>query len=103
MTNDATRASDAALPKITRRAALAAIPAVAVAPAAAAAPPPAITPREQAIWHIRQLERLALDDGGVSAVVSVTATYGSGVTAGMASFRRGQIVEDGGMFQEAQS
>ena len=32
-------------------------------------------PREQAIWHMRELERLALEDGGSDIVVQVIASY----------------------------
>ncbi len=44
-----------------------------VAPATAAEPE--MTPREQAIWHMRELERLAIEDGARSAMVTFVGRY----------------------------
>lgn len=38
---------------------------------------PEMTPREQAIWHLRELERLVQDDGGWNTTVIVVASYTS--------------------------
>lgn len=75
------------LPEINRRrllggiAAASAASAVAGATAAAAASyepaEPVTTPREQAIWHLRELERLVQEDGGWNTTVIVVASYTS--------------------------
>jgi hypothetical protein len=77
-TNDATRAIEEALPKVTRRRFLrdvAIAGAIATAAAEAAAAEPEMTPREQAIWHMRELERLVIEDGARSAMVTVVGRH----------------------------
>jgi hypothetical protein len=37
-----------------------------------------MTPRERAIWHMRELERLAIDDGARSAMVMLTGRFWDG-------------------------
>ena len=78
MTNDATRATAEAMPEINRRrfllnTATAGASLAVAAPAVAAEPE--MTPREQAIWHLRELERLAREDGGSTVVVQLLSTY----------------------------
>lgn len=69
---DATRATTDALPAINRRRFL--LNTASAASAVAIGTPvhadePEMTPREQAIWHMRELERLATEDGAASAAV----------------------------------
>ncbi|MHA6645055.1 twin-arginine translocation signal domain-containing protein [Mesorhizobium sp. A623] len=78
MTNDATRATAEAMPTINRRrfllhtATTGAALAVAV-PATAAEPE--LSPREQAIWHMRELGRLVREGGGQDVVVQAIGKY----------------------------
>ncbi len=76
MTNDATRATAKALPEINRRRFL--LNTASVASAVAIVTPvnadePEMTPREQAIWHMRELERLATEDGAAQVAVIISA------------------------------
>lgn len=92
MTNDATRASATALPEISRRhfltkAATAGAAVAVAAPVVASEPEiPLLTrlhehyeeasrPRELAIWHMRELERLAHNDGADEAMVTVVGRF----------------------------
>ncbi len=60
---------------------------------------PEKTPREQAIWHLRELERLAQEDGGWDATVIVIAKYSSNQDCRMISIRPdGQLRCDDNMF-----
>lgn len=66
---------------ITRRlfirntAAVGAVGATVAVPATAEAAPER-TPHEQAIWHIRELERLVAEDGGITTYIAVMGHYG---------------------------
>ncbi|MBN9066719.1 MAG: hypothetical protein J0H60_09700 [Rhizobiales bacterium] len=75
---DTARASGEAMPKINRRSflrtSIAASTVVAVAAPVAAAEP-VMTTRELAIWHMRELERLAIEDGARSAMVTLVGRF----------------------------
>ncbi len=73
---DATRATAEALPGINRRRFLlntAVIGASATVAASTVPADPEMTPREQAIWHMRELERLAAEDGAAQVAVIISA------------------------------
>lgn len=55
----------------------AAISTVGVGVTAVAVAKPAMSPREQAIWHIRELERLALEDGAREVMVTLVGRFHS--------------------------
>lgn len=102
MTTDATRASTEALPEISRRRFLLnttmAGAAVAVAAPVVAAEPEK-TPRERAIWHLRELERLVREDGGWDIAVMAIAKYASHQDCRMISVRpTGHLTCDDDMF-----
>lgn len=84
--------------KITRRLFLR-TSAVAGAAVAIAAPVVAaeteITPLEQAWWHIRELERLAIEDGGKEICIIVQAGYGPENFRGMGVNAYGSPVNSG--------
>lgn len=69
---------------ITRRlfirntAAVGAVGATMAAPAAAS---PIKSLREQALWHMRELERLAIEDGAQSAMIAVTGFRYAGASS----------------------
>jgi hypothetical protein len=84
-------------PEINRRSLLGSIAAVSAASAVAGATAavaasyepaePAKTPREQAIWHLRELERLVQEDGGWDTTVIVIGKYTSHQDCRMISIR----------------
>lgn len=66
---------------------------------------PVLTIRERAIWHMRELERLAMEDGASGAMVTVVgrpASYGKcGTYSGFKTMmvdHRGVLHDDDGMF-----
>lgn len=75
MTTNTSSTKAEGLPEINRRRFLmqtaTAGAAIAVTTPAATAAAPEMTPREQAIWHMRELERLALEDGAGAVAVTV--------------------------------
>lgn len=78
---------------------------VAIPVAVEAAAEPEMTIRERAIWHMRELERLAMEDGASGAMVVLTgrpANYGScGTYPGFKTLmidHRGVLLDCGGMF-----
>lgn len=80
---------------------------VAIPVAVEAAAEPEMTIRERAIWHMRELERLAMEDGASGAMVVLTgrpASYGKcGTYNGFKTLmidHRGVINDYGGMFGE---
>jgi hypothetical protein len=60
---------------MNRRTFLSAAPVLAIAATPAIAAEPAMTPYEKAIWHLRELERLAIEDGAKAAMVTVVGRY----------------------------
>ncbi|MGP2493527.1 twin-arginine translocation signal domain-containing protein [Mesorhizobium sp. PUT5] len=65
------------------------------APAVAAEPE--MSPRDQAIWHLRELERLLREDGGTAVTVMAVATYGNDAKLiGIQHTRR--LIDRDGMF-----
>lgn len=89
---------------ITRRlflrnsAAAGAVAATVAAPAVAVAATP-MTPREQAIWHIRELKRLVLEDGAIEPVIIVSGSYGPGDHGMMSINIGGNFVDHGDLFR----
>lgn len=78
-------------------AAAGAIAATTSAPAAKAEPQ--MTPREQAIWHLRELERLVREDGGWDAAIMAIAKYTGHEDCRMISVRpSGRLTCDDNMF-----
>lgn len=57
-----------------------------------------MTPREQAIWHMRELERLMRLDGAEKIHVAVIATYGPGDLRGLAIQDSGKLHDPDNMF-----
>jgi hypothetical protein len=51
-----------------------AVAATVAAPVVAAEPE--MSPHDQAWWHIRELERLAIEDGGAEPIIIIQAEYG---------------------------
>lgn len=102
MTTNTSSAKAEGLPEINRRRFLrdvAIAGAVATVATEAAASQPEMTPREQAIWHMRELERLAVEDGGNSTVVQVIASYGGQQDRKLLGIHySGRLVDFGGMF-----
>lgn len=99
---DATRATAETVPEISRRRFLLnttiAGAAVAIAVPVATAEP-AMTPRERAIWHMRELERLVKEDGGNSIVVQALAAYGNRENYKLLGIiYTGRLVDYDGMF-----
>ncbi len=89
--------------KLTRRLFLrhtAAAGAVGVTVAAPALAEPAHTksPREQALWHIQELERLVLEDGGEGIFIVVSGNYGPNAHGMMGINVFGKPIDEGGMF-----
>lgn len=52
---------------------------------------PERTPHEQAIWHIRELERLIAEDGGSKPIIFVQGKYGP------SDYRALCLTDEGGM------
>lgn len=103
MPNDATRATAEALPEISRRRFLLntsmAGAAVAVAATPVAAAEPELTPHERAIWHLRELERLANEDGASNVVVQVIGSYsGNEDCRSLGIHYSGRLIDTQGMF-----
>jgi hypothetical protein len=77
MPNTLVQAAAEGLPKITRRlflrntAAVAGVATIATVAVADEAPLPTRTAKEEAIWHLRELERLLKEDGAKRYVVMV--------------------------------
>jgi hypothetical protein len=99
------------LPTINRRSllgnltALTAASAVAGAVASTAATyepaGPAMTRREKAIWHLRELERLAVEDGGSGIVVQLVAVYDGPRDCKLLGIHyTGRLMDRDGMFAE---
>lgn len=93
---------------ITRRlfirntAAVGAVGATVAAPAAVEAAPER-TLHEQAIWHIRELERLTLEDGALDCHIFVGGHYSEYIEGRTRDVRaislhRGRLVDKDGMF-----
>lgn len=84
---------------ITRRlfirntAAVGAVGATVATPAAVDAAPER-TPHEQALWHIRELNRLIREDGGIATYIAVMGHYGKYV-GGRATECRAIMSHDG--------
>ncbi|TKT78398.1 hypothetical protein [Aquamicrobium sp. LC103] len=67
---------------------------------------PELTPYEKAIWHMRELERLALEDGASEACVMVVGFLypsPSKRTKMLMIGRNGDLSDEDGMFGEARS
>lgn len=62
---------------INRRAALGGVAAVSFGASASMAQP-AMSPREAALWHMRELERLVIADGAVTTGIIVCGHYRNG-------------------------
>ncbi|MHA6686893.1 twin-arginine translocation signal domain-containing protein [Mesorhizobium sp. A556] len=103
--NDATRATAEAMPEINRRrfllntATAGAALAVAVPAVPAVADEPEMTSREQAIWHLRELERLVREDGGWDTAIMAIAKYANHQDCRMIGIRpSGCLTRDDNMF-----
>ncbi|WP_147307496.1 hypothetical protein [Mesorhizobium sp. GR13] len=60
------------------------------------------TPHEQAIWHMRELERLALGDGAETAVIFACGLhYKGGETRSLQIHHTKQLIDRDGMFRHA--
>ncbi|MEI5680526.1 MULTISPECIES: hypothetical protein [unclassified Mesorhizobium] len=110
MPNITVRAAAEGLPSINRRiflrgtAALGAMSATVAAPAFAAEPETTI--HERAIWHMRELERLAVEDGAGSAMVMVVGRPCHGQYKGFKTMlidHHGNLRDDDSMFVEART
>jgi hypothetical protein len=102
MPNNPVRASGEAMPAINRRnflrkSVLASAVVAVAAPVVAAEPE--MTSREQAIWHLRELERLVREDGGWDAAIMAIAKYTNHEDCRMISVRpSGRLTCDDNMF-----
>lgn len=102
MTNDATRATAETLPEINRRRFL--LNTASVASAVAIVTPvnadePEMTPYEQAIWHIRELERLIAEDGGSHPIILVQGKYGPSDYGALCLNSHGVMKMEGDIFR----
>lgn len=67
--------------------------------AATAEEAPERTQYEQAIWHIRELERLIAEDGGINPIILVQGTYGPKDFRCLCLNSYGQMKLDGDLFR----
>jgi hypothetical protein len=62
---------------------------------------PERTPRERAIWHLREVERLVREDGGQKVVVQAIGTYTSNEDCRFIGIHHsGRLTCDDNMFAE---
>lgn len=76
-TTEAAPVTGTPLPKIGRRAEMARQAQLSAFIDKVMEPQLLMTPREQAIWHLRELEQLLRDDGGKEITVTAIGTYSS--------------------------
>ncbi len=67
--------------------------------AATAEAAPERTPYEQAVWHIRELERLIAEDGGINPIILVQGTYGPRDFRALCLNSYGEMRFDGDIFR----
>lgn len=60
---------------------------------------PVLTRHEQAIWHIRELERLIREDGGSLPLIFVQGRYGPSDLGALCLNLEGEMKDDGDIFR----